>query len=210
MTLLVGLTLEPAASDCTRAELKSVAYSYLSSAVAGKMPANIATANFTCSEADEAIGIIKGILAHPINFDFNRTFIDTIECAAFVKLNAAGNKVPYATLARVYLPPSNTSKISSTQSVVPKSGNWAFSAADRLTADKPKKWDAIPDGKHDTREVMTAAADVSWVTVPRHRPLASRARSSQAAPLRFAGSVGQYMQYATSSPDFQDIESAYN
>lgn len=164
-TLLVGFAAQTAIAECARAALESAASSYLAGAASGKSPTSIAATNFTYIENDAAIDISKGILANPISIDFNRTFIDTEDCGAFIEFNAAGNKIPYVVLARIYVLPSDTTKISSIQSVVTKSGDWAFNAAGHLTADKQEKWDIIPEGKRDTRAVMKAAADAyldSW------------------------------------------------
>ncbi|KAL1889973.1 hypothetical protein Sste5346_008551 [Sporothrix stenoceras] len=164
---LAGLAAHGAvAADCTRDVLAAAASAYLAGATAGKPPANLATTNFTYIENDVALDISKGILASPISIDFNRTFLDTESCGAFIEFNAASNKKPYVVVVRVYVAQgATTPEITDIEAVVTKDGDWAFNAAGHLAADKQESWPAIPDAKQDTRAVLKAAADAyldSW------------------------------------------------
>ncbi|KJR87491.1 uncharacterized protein SPSK_01904 [Sporothrix schenckii 1099-18] len=170
---LTGLVVQGAvAANCTRDVLAAAASAYLAGAAAGKPPANVALTNFTYEENDVPLDIGKGILARPISIDFNRTFLDTEACGAFIEYNAASNTPPYVVIARVYVAPgsssgnsSGTPQITRIASVVTKPGDWAFNAATQLAADKKEAWPAIPAGQQDTRAVLKAAADAyldSW------------------------------------------------
>ena len=50
-------------------------------------------------------------------------------------------------------------QISKMESIVTDQGDWVFGAKEHLAITQKEKWDEIPPGQRDTREVIQAAAD---------------------------------------------------
>ncbi|KAE8443137.1 hypothetical protein EG329_002306 [Mollisiaceae sp. DMI_Dod_QoI] len=164
--LLAGLGLAShATAACTRAMLQDAASAYVTAQISG-IPSSITSLSPTASYAENNVtmDITKGILSSPITIDFNRSLLDTTQCATFTEISAATNKKPYVIHTRMLLSP-DASQITAIQSVVAKSGDWAFNATSQLYYSKRETWDPIPEAKRDTRAVIKAAGDAyldSW------------------------------------------------
>lgn len=181
LCLLLGASLSLASqvsAACTRALLQDTVTAYLKAQASGQ--ANIITAlasgSINYTENDAAVDITKGVLAQPITIDFNRSLLDTTQCATFTEVTAATSKHPYVIHTRILL---TDDKIATIQSVVTDDGDWAFNATGHLAWTKQEKWDTIPEGKRDSRAVIQAAGDAyldSWgdgtVKVPYGTPCA--------------------------------------
>ncbi len=154
-------------AECPRALPEAAALLFLDALAAGKAPAGVAASGFTYMENDATLDLGKGLLlSSPVAVSLNRTYVDVEQCAAFIEINAAGNKKPMVIISRVFASGDAAAPvITGIDSVVTKDGDWAFNAAGHLAADKQEKWDAIPEAKRDTRAVLKAAADAyldSW------------------------------------------------
>ncbi|KAI2631424.1 hypothetical protein GGS26DRAFT_94948 [Hypomontagnella submonticulosa] len=175
--LLLGAGLaSQVAAACDRALLQEAAASYVKAQAAGDLNLPALASNVSYLENDKVIDIKSGVLSQAITIDFDRSLYDTTQCATFTELSAATNKVPYVIHTRMLF---TGEKITTVQSVVAKTGDWAFNATGHLYWAKQEKWDPIPKEKQDTREVIQAAGDAyltSWtdasVKVPYGTPCA--------------------------------------
>ncbi|KAF1851204.1 uncharacterized protein K460DRAFT_423800 [Cucurbitaria berberidis CBS 394.84] len=171
----VGLVAQASAA-CSRAVLQDAVVAYIQAQAAGNPSLLPQAKNVSYAENDVSTDITKGVLSQAITIDFNRSIFDTTECSTFTEISAATNKHPYVIETRMTL---SGASVTSIQSVVADSGDWAFNAAGQLSWAKKEKWDPIPEGKRDSRAVIKAAGDAyldSWadgkVKVPYGTPCA--------------------------------------
>lgn len=162
--LLLAAGLNLASAACSRALLQDATVAYLKAQASGQASALTALAgtNVNYTENDAILDLTKGILSQPITIDFNRSLLDTTQCATFTEITAATNKHPYVITTRMLF---TDDKITTIQSVVTDDGDWAFNATGHLSWTKQEKWDVIPEAKRDTRAVIQAAGDAyldSW------------------------------------------------
>jgi len=151
-----------ASAACSRAMLQDATGAYVKAQTAGTPSMPALGSNVSYLENDASIDIKSGVLSQAITIDFNRSLLDTTQCATFTELSAATNKKPYVIHTRMLF---TDDKITTIQSVVAKDGDWAFNATGQLYWSKQEKWDPIPDGKRDTYAVIKAAGDAyldSW------------------------------------------------
>lgn len=127
-------------------------------------------------ENDTPTDINKGVLSEAVVVDFNRSLLDTEQCATFTEISSATNKHPYVIHTRMLF---TNDKVTSIQSVIADTGDWAFNATGHLYWNKKENWATIPAAKRDTRAVIQAAGDAyldSWgdgkVQVPYGTPCA--------------------------------------
>ncbi|OIW27063.1 hypothetical protein CONLIGDRAFT_581244 [Coniochaeta ligniaria NRRL 30616] len=179
--LLLGASLSlasQASAACTRAQLQDAVTAYINAQASGQVSTitALASSSINYTENDAVLDITKGVLAQPITIDFNRSMLDTTQCATFTELTAATSKHPYVIHTRMLFADD---KIATMQSVVTDDGDWAFNATGHLAWTKQEKWDPIPEAKRDSRDVIKAAGDAyldSWgdgsVKVPYGTPCA--------------------------------------
>ncbi|CAG8960466.1 hypothetical protein HYFRA_00008185 [Hymenoscyphus fraxineus] len=168
-----------ASAACSRAMLQEATASYLRTQTAGlSVQAFAALANnVTYVENDVPMDINKGVLAQAVVVDFNRSLLDTTECATFTEITSATSKHPYVIHTRMLF--ASDQKITTIQSVVADAGDWAFNATGHLYWTQKEAWNPIPPSARDTRAVIKAAGDAyldSWgdskVKVPYGTPCA--------------------------------------
>jgi hypothetical protein len=147
-----------ASAACSRAVLQDATAAYLQAQTGGTPTLLSLAPNASYAENDKAVDIAKGVLAQPVKIDFNRSILDTTQCATFTELTAATSKHPYVIHTRMMLT-DDGSKVTKIESVVTDDGDWAFNATGHLYWTKQEKWDIIPEGNRDTRAVIQAAGD---------------------------------------------------
>lgn len=196
----LGLAIRASAA-CDRSMLEAATAAYVEAQVAGQPAISALASSVNYTENDTPMDITKGILSQPITVDFNRSLYDTTQCATFTELSAATNKHPYVINTRLLF---TDDKITSVQSLVADDGDWAFNATGQLYWAKQEKWDPIPEGKRDSRDVIKAAGDSyldSWgdgtVQVPYGTPCArleGGAYTGQRAPTTNTCKMPQFPQ----------------
>ncbi|KAI1075035.1 hypothetical protein F5B20DRAFT_561568 [Whalleya microplaca] len=171
----VGLASKATAA-CSRELLQEATAAYLQAQAAGEPAISILSSDVSYIENDAPVDITTGVLSQPVTIDFNRSLHDTTQCATFTEISAATNEHPYVIHTRMIF---TDDKITTIQSVVADSGDWAFNATGHLYWNQQEKWDPIPEDQRDTREVIQAAGDAyldSWsdgnVKVPYGTPCA--------------------------------------
>lgn len=101
--------------------------------------------------------ITKGILATPLKLDFNRSLIDSTQCATYTEMIAATQAHPYVVGTQMHFTPEG--KLTNLSSLVTDKGDWLFNATGTLYWASREKWDVIPEDQRDTRAAIQAAAD---------------------------------------------------
>jgi hypothetical protein len=156
--LLAGVAYATNASaECSRETLRTLADTYVRAQTAGNAALLPLAAGASYAENDQAMDIARGVLAGGLKVDFTRSFYDTTQCAAFTELVAATDPHPYVILTRIEA--TEQGQVSKMESVVTDEGDWVFGATQYLGFTRDEKWDEIPEGERDTREVIQAAAD---------------------------------------------------
>ncbi|KAJ4304857.1 hypothetical protein N0V90_000385 [Kalmusia sp. IMI 367209] len=176
---LAALALTSSAqAACPRSALQDATAALVKAQTAGTPSTLPLSPNATYIENDASVPLAKGVLSQPVKIDLDRSLHDTTQCATFTELIAATNGHPYVIMTRLLFAP-DASAITSVQSVIADAGDWLFNATGSLTWSKKETWDAIPEAKRDTRDVIKAAGDAyldSWgdgkVKVPYGTPCA--------------------------------------
>jgi hypothetical protein len=155
---LAGVAFAASASAaCSRETLTKLADTYVKAQTDGKSSMVPLARGAYYGENDVAMDIAKGVLAGPLKIDFNRSFYDTTQCAAFTEIVAATDPHPYVIHTRMEA--SENGQVTRMESAVADQGDWVFGAAEYLTFTKAENWGEIPADKRDTRAVIQAAAE---------------------------------------------------
>lgn len=163
-----------ASAACSRAALQAATDSYVHAQANGTGWVNISP-NLTYTENEKPIDIKTGVLTAPMIIDHNRSIHDTVQCASFTELIAAKQENPTVIGTRIlYTPATNGSLLAHTiESIVTKTGDWAFNATGYLYWNSLESWAPIPEAQRDTREAIQAAGDAYFdrfnnvnITVP--------------------------------------------
>jgi hypothetical protein len=165
-----------ASADCSRASLQAATARYVAAQTKGSGLASLAS-NFTYTENDARVNASQSILNLPLNITQTRSIHDTVACASFTEIIAAGLPHQYVIGTRMLYSPS--SRNSSTllahtvESIVTKPGDWAFDAPGYLRWNALESWAPIPANQRDSRAVIKAAGDAYFdrfnnanITVP--------------------------------------------
>lgn len=174
-SLITGLLVVGFASaDCSRASLQAATDRYVAAQASGAGWLNVFP-NHTYTENESPVDIRTGVLSVPMKLDHNRSIHDTVACASFTELVAANQENPSVIGTRIlYGPGTNGSLWAHTiESIVTKTGDWAFNATGYLRWNALETWDPIPGSKRDSREAIKAAGDAYFdrfnnvnITVP--------------------------------------------
>ncbi|TVY73608.1 hypothetical protein LSUE1_G005250 [Lachnellula suecica] len=179
-SILLTTTLAATASAaCSRAFLTKATDAYVAAQSSGS-PSGVTSfisASINYTENEKQANIQSGILSQPLKIDHNRSIHDTTACSTFTELIAASNPHPYVIGTRMLF--SNSSKITTMESIVTQNGDWAFNATGYLYYDALESWAPIPESKRDSRAVIQAAGDAYFnrfananITVPFGTPCA--------------------------------------
>ncbi|KAK1756504.1 hypothetical protein QBC47DRAFT_360188 [Echria macrotheca] len=157
LPILLGLAAH-ASAVCTRPQLQAAADAYLTALTSGTPSTLPLATTVNYIENEVLVDIHTGILSTPMKLSFNRTLLDTTDCAAFLELNAASNPHPYVLHTRLALTPT-TNQINTLDAVISDAGDWIFNATSHLNYTRSESWDPIPESQRDSRAVIKAAAD---------------------------------------------------
>ncbi|KAI5860477.1 hypothetical protein GGS23DRAFT_599294 [Durotheca rogersii] len=172
----------PALAACSREQLEAVTAAYVKAQAAGDPGLLAFAADASYLENDKVTAVADGALGRALAIDFDRSIHDTTACAAFTELTAASDPDPRVIHTRILLAEGGEAgalRVAAIESVVARTGDWAFNATGHLYWTRQEAWGAIPAERRDAREVIQAAGDAyldSWgdggVTVPYGTPCA--------------------------------------
>ncbi|KAF2800421.1 hypothetical protein K505DRAFT_320522 [Melanomma pulvis-pyrius CBS 109.77] len=175
--LLSSVLVAKVSAECSRTFLKNITTSYVDAQSKGT-PSGIINLsnNVNYTEQFTAVDIRIGILSNALKIDHNRSFHDPVACATFTEIIVTDPKHPYVIGTRME---ADGTKITKMESLVTDEGDWLFNATGYAYYNSLEKWDPIPEGDRDTREVIKAAGDAYFdrfdsanVTVPWGTPCA--------------------------------------
>lgn len=145
LLVCMGLATRAAAA-CSRELLQEATTAYIEAQAAGEPSFSVLASNVSYTENDTPTDITKGVLSQPITIDFDRSLLDTTQCATFTELSAATSEHPYVIHTRMLF---TDEKITTVQSVVTDAGDWLFNATGHLYWTSQEKWDPIPEADRD-------------------------------------------------------------
>lgn len=156
--LAAPFTNAPAAS-CDRAALLAAADAYVAAQTAGKLDSltNFAAPSWKYVENNADTAVAKGVLAKALKIDHRRTNIDLVACASYTELISAAG--PFVIGTQLHHAADNATAVALVDSIVSTTNSWIFDAKKTLGFVQGEKWDVIPEGKRDKREVIQAAGD---------------------------------------------------
>lgn len=106
-------------------------------------------------ENNKVISGTPGVLHKPLKIEHRRTNFDLVDCATYTEIVAPTGPYTIGTQLRH----DAEGKITSIDSIAATTNAWLFNATKTLEYVKQEKWDVIPEGKRDKREVIKAAGD---------------------------------------------------
>jgi len=149
-------------ATCTRETLLAAADAYVAAQTAGKLDAlsPVLAANWTYEENNKVIDATKSVVAKlALKIDSRRTIVDLVQCATYTELISATGAVPYVIGTQIHHE-KDSNKVKLIDSVASTTGSWLFDAKKTLDYAKQEKWDPIPEGKRDARELIQSAGDL--------------------------------------------------
>jgi hypothetical protein len=155
--LAASLFSASGAALCSRETLVEATNKLLAAQTAGKPDSLGPLAGVGYLEQFKTADITKGILATPLKLDFNRSLIDSTQCATYTEMIAATQAHPYVVGTQMHFTPEG--KLTNLSSLVTDKGDWLFNATGTLYWASREKWDVIPEDQRDTRAAIQAAAD---------------------------------------------------
>ncbi|KAI1266651.1 hypothetical protein F5Y18DRAFT_362691 [Xylariaceae sp. FL1019] len=176
--LAASLFSAAATAQCTRETLVAATAKLLDAQTAGTPDTLGSLDGVAYLEQFKTADITAGILSTAVTIDFNRSLIDTTQCATYTEMVAAKQAHPYVIGTQMHFTPDG-SQISNISTLVTDQGDWLFNATGTLYWASREAWDVIPEDQRDTRETIQAAADAyadifndKSVTVPWGSPCA--------------------------------------
>lgn len=151
------------AIECTRASLKALTDSYLAAQTAGQgfAPTSsfgmLAAPTLEYTEQFKAMDVSKAILATPLKIDFNRSLLDTTQCATYTEVIVTDPSHPYVIGTQMRL--GADGKVAKMESLVTDKGDWLFNATGTYYWASREAWPEIPEAERDTRAAIQAAGD---------------------------------------------------
>ncbi|KAK0616840.1 hypothetical protein B0T14DRAFT_538596 [Immersiella caudata] len=155
--------LEVKRATCTREVLLAAADAYVAAQTAGSLDPlkPVLAANWTYEQNNGVVtDPLKSVIAtKALKIAHRRTIVDLVQCATYTELIAPENKDPYVIGTQIHHDPADTTKIRLIDTVASTTGAWLFDAKETLRYALQEKWDPIPEGKRDSRELIKAAGD---------------------------------------------------
>ncbi|KAE8442236.1 hypothetical protein EG329_003707 [Mollisiaceae sp. DMI_Dod_QoI] len=153
-------------ADCTREFLRNATTAYVSTQQygnghsPGQSIASHLSPSLIYTENSVATPLNTSILTTPLPITHNFSMHDTTACSTFTELIvlATNTTQPYLIHTRM-LVNSNTSQVTTIESIVTTTGDWAFNATGYLHYTSLEDWSPIPVAKRDSRAVIQAGGD---------------------------------------------------
>ncbi|KAH8591582.1 hypothetical protein B0O99DRAFT_663545 [Bisporella sp. PMI_857] len=144
-------------AQCTRAIIKSAADAYVAAQSSGQAADfSTFTNNVNYTENEKQASLTTGILSKPLKIDHSRSILDTTICGTFTEIIVTDPAKPYVVATRMLF---TDDKVTTMESIVTTTGDWAFNATSYLSYVAQENWDPIPADKREIRAVIQAAGD---------------------------------------------------
>jgi hypothetical protein len=153
-------------ADCSREFLRNATSAYIQAQNDGLVKASTSafsshlSPNVIYTENFAPTSLNTSILTTPLPITHNFSMHDTTACSTFTELIILPTNTtkPYLIHTRMLLN-SNTSKLTTVESVVTTTGDWAFNVTGYLHYSSLESWDPIPLANRSTRAIIQAGGD---------------------------------------------------
>ncbi|KAK4187077.1 hypothetical protein QBC35DRAFT_385836 [Podospora australis] len=147
------------AIECNRTVLAEAADAYVAAQTAGSLDPllKVAAGSWEYEENNKRVDAKKGVLTKKLKIDHRRTIFDLVACATYTEIIAASPANPYVIGTQIRH--DTEGRVTLVDTVASTTKSWLFDAKKTLEYALQEKWDPIPEGKRDSRDVIKAAGD---------------------------------------------------
>lgn len=154
---LAGLS-RLASAECTREALFAAAETYIEAQIAGDASALTLADDFSYVENNKDGSIASGLLSKALALDYNRTTVDTTQCASFTHL--ISTKGPYVIATQIWHAEGEAGGISKIDTIAATTGDLFFNAATTLEYISGHDWSEVPEADRVGRDKLKEVGDL--------------------------------------------------
>jgi len=155
-----------ASAACNRTEILGTVNEYLQGLTTGLThPIRNAGTNFKNIENNKTLDIKTGVMSKGLTLDYNRTIVDTVDCATHTEIIGAlslDHFTKYVIGVQIRHSPEDN-RVFEVDSVVTTNGSWFFNATSTLlharAETKAGNWDTQEPAKRSSRTELKRVAD---------------------------------------------------
>ena len=154
--VLTGLA-NVAWAECTREALFAAADAYIAAQAAGSSSDLPLSSNLTYWENNAEADISTGLLSQPLQLDYNRTIVDTTQCASYT--NLISTAAPYVIATQLWHEGGEAGVINRIDTVAATTGDLFFNAAQTLEYISVHDWSEVAEADRLGRDELKAIGD---------------------------------------------------
>ncbi|KIH93309.1 hypothetical protein SPBR_09177 [Sporothrix brasiliensis 5110] len=156
---LLGL-LPAVLAACSRDALLASAETYVAAQRSGKTDGLKLATNFTYRENNKVADLAKGVLGSTaLTLDANRSTADTVACASYTMLIAAGGARPYVLATQLRHDGGDPSVITMIDTIAATTGALFFNATKTLGYIQAESWAPLAAADQPSRDVLKQIGD---------------------------------------------------
>lgn len=144
-------------AECTRDALVAAAETYIAAQSIGSISELNLSSNLTYWENNAEADISTGLLSAPLQLDYNRTTVDSTQCASYT--NLISTAAPYVIATQIWHEGDEAGVINKIDTVVATTGDLFFDAALTLEYISPHDWSEILEAERVSREELKNIGD---------------------------------------------------
>ncbi|PKS05945.1 hypothetical protein jhhlp_007778 [Lomentospora prolificans] len=154
---IAGLT-RLVSAECTREALFAAAETYIEAQIAGDSSTLSLSSDFSYMENNKDAEVASGLLGKALALDYNRTTVDTTQCASFTHLISTAG--PYVIATQIWHADDDATTISKIDTIAATTGDLFFNAATTLGYVKGHDWSEIPEADRVGRDELKEFGDL--------------------------------------------------
>lgn len=148
-----------ASAECTREALFAAAETYIEAQIAGSTDGLTLAADFSYVENNKDADVATGLLGKALALDYNRTTVDTTQCASFTHLISTAG--PYVIATQIWhADGDDAGTISKIDTIAATTGDLFFNAATTLGFVETHDWSELAEEDRIGREELKAFGDL--------------------------------------------------
>lgn len=155
--LVLSAVIRTGWAECTRDALFAAAETYVAAQAAGSTSELNLSSNLTYWENNADADISTGLLSAPLQLDYNRTTVDTTQCASYT--NLISTVAPYVIATQIWHEGDEAGVISKIDTVAATTGDLFFDAGLTLEYISPHDWSEVLETERVSREELKGIGD---------------------------------------------------
>jgi hypothetical protein len=154
-----GHPLASQASGCDRSVLVRASDAYIAAQAAGNVSLleQVVADSWEYEENNKRRDAREGVLSKSLKIDHRRTNFDLVACATYTELIVSDPANPHVIGTQIRH--GVDGRVTLIDTIASTTNSWLFDAKKTLEYVLQEKWDPIPEGKRDSRNVIKAAGD---------------------------------------------------